>query len=117
MNNQLTYEGLRIEDRDDSSTTDVEESLMGDEKQMDGKRCGKGHKRKSKSVTCLHLLQEARWFLDIGLLLIIIGLLLRDQSQKAHPKTSENEVGGDFTGVGPHCKSYQAFGKHRRRLI
>jgi hypothetical protein len=38
------------------------------------------------------------------LLLVIVWLLVRDQSQKAMPMTSENEVGGDFTGVGPHCR-------------
>jgi hypothetical protein len=103
MASQLKYENIPIEDHEDSSTTEVEESLMGDEKQMYGDEFRQRYATKPKRVTCLSIINQARWFLDTVLLLVIIGLLARDQSQKAIPKTSENEVGGDFTGVGPHC--------------
>ncbi|KAH8756159.1 hypothetical protein BGZ57DRAFT_962703 [Hyaloscypha finlandica] len=102
MASQLKYENIPIDDQEDSSTTEVEESLMGDEKQMYGEEFRQRYATKPKRVTCLSIINQARWFLDTVLLLVIIGLLARDQSQKAIPKTSENEVGGDFTGVGPH---------------
>jgi hypothetical protein len=104
MTSQLKYENVRFDDHEDSSTTEVEESLMGDEKQMYGEEFRERYATKSKRVACLSILNQARWFLDTVLLLVIMGLLVRDQWQKAIPKTSENEVGGDFTGVGPHCR-------------
>lgn len=104
MTSQLTYENVPFDDREDSSTTDVEESLMGDEKQMHGENFNQRYTRNSKRKTCLSSLNQARWFLDTILLLVIVGLLVRDQSQRAIPKTSETEVGGDFTGVSPHCR-------------
>jgi hypothetical protein len=104
MASQLKYENVHLDDQDDSSTTEVEESLMGDEKQMHGEEFRERYTRKSKRKTCISMLKEARWFLDTILLLVIVVLLLRLQSQKDIPKTSEHEVGGDLTGVGPHCK-------------
>ena len=104
MTSQLKYENVEVDDHDDSSITEVEESLMGDEKQMHLEEFQQRYTTKSKRIACLSTLKEARWFLDTVLLLVIVGLLLRDQSQKANLKTSEREVGGDFTGVGPHCR-------------
>jgi len=101
---QPRYENLQLDDHDDSSITEVEESLMGDEKQMHRDEFRQRCSKKSKRRTCLTILNQARWFLDTILLLVIVGLLLRDQSQKADLSTSEHEVGGDMTGVGPHCK-------------
>jgi hypothetical protein len=104
MASQLKYENVQVDDHDDSSITEVEESLMGDQKQMHLEEFHERYITKSKRITFLSILKQARWLLDIVLLLVIIGLLLRDQSQKANLKTSEHEVGGDFTGVGPHCR-------------
>jgi hypothetical protein len=104
MTSQLKYQNLQADDHDDSSITEVEESLMGDEKQMHLEEFQQRYTKKSKRIACLSTFKEARWFLDTVLLLVIVGLLLRDQSQKVHLKTSEREVGGDFTGVGPHCR-------------
>lgn len=104
MTSQLNYENVPIYDHEDSSTTEVEESLMGDEKVMHGEEFRQRYAAKSKRVACLSIFNQARWFLDTILLLVIVVLLVRDQSQKAIPRTSENEVGGDFTGVGPHCR-------------
>ena len=104
MSSHLTYENVQLDDHDDSSITEVEESLMGDEKLMQVEEFGQRYRTKSKRIACLSILNEARWLLDTVLLLVVIGLLLRDQSQKANPKTSEHEVGGDLTGVGPHCR-------------
>jgi hypothetical protein len=104
MTSQLKYENVQLDDHDDSSITEVEESLMGDEKQMLVEELQLRYTKKSKRRACLSTIKEARWLLDTVLLLVIVGLLLRDQSQKANLKTSEHEVGGDFTGVGPHCR-------------
>ena len=104
MSSLPKYENVHSEDRDDLSITEVEESLMGDEGQMHRDELRKGYMAKSKKVTCLSILKEGRWFLDTALLLVIVVLLLRNQSEQSVPKTSEHEAGGDFTGVGPHCK-------------
>ncbi|KUJ18803.1 uncharacterized protein LY89DRAFT_706441 [Mollisia scopiformis] len=95
MAGQLKYENLQLDDHDDSSITEVDESLMGDEKHM-------GYKRKSRRPTWWSILKGS---LDTVLLLVIVALLLQYQSPKGTPKTSENEVGGDLTGVGPHFSS------------
>ena len=103
MTSQPKYENVQMDEQDDSSITEVDESLMGDEKLLTAEEFRQRYARRTKRTSCLSILREARWFLDIGLLLVIIALLLRNQSQNAIPKTSEHEVGGDLTGVGPHC--------------
>ncbi|TVY75767.1 Oxidase ustYa [Lachnellula suecica] len=97
MSKNLKYENVGIDDLDDLSTTEVDDSLMGDEK-------GFGQRRR-KRTTCLSILKEARWFVDTILLLVILGVVVRGQMKSAIPKTSEHEVGGDFTGVSPHFSS------------
>jgi hypothetical protein len=104
MAGQLKYGNLQLDDHDDSSITEVDESLMGDEKELHAAEFQNRYQRKSKRTTCLSILKEARWFIDTVLLVFIVVLLLRSQSQNTTPKTSEHEVGGDLTGVGPHCK-------------
>lgn len=105
MTSQPKYETVQLDYHDDSSITEVEEeSLIGDEKEMHEDDFRQRYTTKSKRIACLSILKEARWFLDTVLLLVIVGLLLRSQSQNAIPKTSEHEVGGDLTGVGPHCR-------------
>lgn len=101
MTSQLKYENIQqLDDHDDSSITEVEESLIGEEKCELRER----YRTKSKRTTCLSMLKKARWFLDTILLLVIVGLLLRDKSQEVISQTSEHDVGGDLTGVGPHCR-------------
>lgn len=102
MASQLKYENVNIDDHDDSSITEVDESLMGDDKLNDDLR---RYTRKSKRSSCLSFLKEARWYLDTLLLLVIVGLVWRGQREASIPKTSEHEVGGDMTGVGPHFPS------------
>jgi len=98
------YENVHFDDHDDSSTTEVEDSLIGDDREAHGGGLRKGgYMTKPKRITCLSILKEARWFLDTALLLVIVGLLLRKQSYNSTPKTSEHEATGDFTGVSPHC--------------
>jgi hypothetical protein len=102
MASQLKYENVHMDDHDDSSITEVDESLIGDEKHMNDEL--RLRYTKKKRTTCLSILKEARWFVDTILLLVIVGLLWRGQQQQSIPKTSEHEVGGDITGVGPHCE-------------
>ncbi|CZT13679.1 uncharacterized protein RAG0_17371 [Rhynchosporium agropyri] len=102
MPSQPKYETVQMDDQDDSSTTEVDESLMGDDKHLVAEEFRERYSRRSKTTTYLSILKEARWFLDIGLLLVIIGILLRNQSQNRIPKTSEHEVMGDITGIGAH---------------
>ena len=114
MSSLPKYENVQHDDRDDLSITEVEESLMGDDRQAHRDDLRKGYMAKSKRTTCLSILKEGRWFLDTALLLVIVVLLLRNQSQKSIPKTSEHEVTGDFTGVGPHCKDYHS---HKKEIL
>ena len=107
MSSQLKYDNVQIDEHDDSSITEVEESLMGDEKQMLVEEFPQSYTRKPRKTTCLSILKEARWFLDTILLLVIVGLLLRDRLPTVTPSSSEHEVGGDVTGVGPHCTEPQ----------
>lgn len=104
MASQLKYQNLDVDDHDDSSITEVEDSLMGDEKRMNEGEFGRRYRTKSRGLSYLSILKEARFFLDTILLLVIVGLLLRNQSQKNIPITSEQDAGGDITGVGPHCE-------------
>jgi hypothetical protein len=102
MSSQLKYENVQFDEPDDSSTTEVE-SLVGDQQE----KFNQLYTRKPKKNACLAVLKGLRWAVEIGLLLGIFGLLLRDQTKKAFPRTSEHEVGGDMTGVGPHCRLYK----------
>lgn len=104
MSNHPNYENLRDDDLEDSILTETEDSLMGEEKGVLLDEFRRGHATKSRRIGCLSILKEARWFLDIVLLGFIIILLLNDRSHKLDLSTSEHEVGGDITGVGPHCK-------------
>ena len=92
------------------SSTEVE-SLVGGEKQW---TCGDFHhtsQRSNRKILCSPLLAALRWVLVIGLQLIIVGLLARDQGLLDSTRwrgrsTSANQVGGDITGWGPHSKTY-----------
>ncbi|KAF2133691.1 hypothetical protein P153DRAFT_330107 [Dothidotthia symphoricarpi CBS 119687] len=85
-----------------SSSTEVE-SLVGRDKEWST------HEYHNKrNIICPPLLGALRWVLVIGLQLIIIGLLAKEQGLLKDSKwwrsstTSANEVGGDITGWGPH---------------
>jgi hypothetical protein len=108
---QHQYADVRKQDQhhDDDSSTEVE-SLVGGEKQWANDDY---HSRsyRSKRRTCWQRSVGAlRWFTIIALQIVIIGLLARDQGLLMDskwgrsPRTSENEVGGDVTGWGPHSE-------------
>ncbi|KAK3358767.1 hypothetical protein B0T25DRAFT_446382 [Lasiosphaeria hispida] len=77
------------------SSTEVDESLMGDEKQWHHSPV-----RRSRSSRWASLFSSWRWVVDTSLLVVILYLLLRDQSRQ-QPASQLWEVGGDFTGVAP----------------
>ncbi|KAK0721016.1 hypothetical protein B0H67DRAFT_577952 [Lasiosphaeris hirsuta] len=96
------YESVEhIDDHDHGeagSTTEVDESLMGDEKQWHHSR----PTRRSRPSRWAFLFKFSswRWIVDTSLLVVIIYLLLRDQSRQQSANQLW-EVGGDFTGVAP----------------
>ena len=112
MEPQHHYADVRSQDHhhDDDSSTEVE-SLVGGEKQW---AAGEYHSRAPPSrrrIMCPPLVAAMRWILVIGLQLVIIGLLARDQGMLDSTRwkarsTSANDVGGDITGWSPHSESY-----------
>ncbi|KAF2475370.1 uncharacterized protein BDR25DRAFT_382312 [Lindgomyces ingoldianus] len=90
---------------EDDSSTEVE-SLVGLDKQWASENF-KSRTRRSKRTICISFLKTTRWFVVIGLQLVVIGLLAHDQGLFHNVwwnsrTTSAKEVGGDITGWGPH---------------
>lgn len=103
ISSQPRYETVHLDDRDDAgSNTEVEDSLMGDEKKWDFQTPQTPQQRRRSKL--LSALWSGRWYLDTLLLLGIFGLLVRQQMKT--PTVPKWEVGGDFTGVHPTCKSH-----------
>ena len=97
--NKMAYENVSLHDDAEDSNTEVDESLIGDEKPWHGTR-------RSKRQTCWSLFNSYRWMIDTFLLLVITSLLLllrQEWASHGFPKSSY-QVGGDFTGAGPHCR-------------
>ncbi|EDU44873.1 repeatdomain containing protein [Pyrenophora tritici-repentis] len=105
MEPQHYYADVKDQHHDDDSSTEVESLVGGKQWQA-----GDYHNRAPPSrgnVMCLRAVAALKWVLVIGLQLIIIGLLARDQgllqsSLGRTPSTSEHDVGGDITGWSPH---------------
>jgi hypothetical protein len=93
------YEDLRHEDHDhDESSTEVE-SLTGEDKRWHAEQ----HPRiRSKRSGVARFMSSCRWVVDTILLVIILGLLVRQQMKEAPVNTWE--FLGDLTGVAPRCK-------------
>lgn len=108
MEPEHDYKNIHTHDHhDDDSSTEVE-SLVGMDKQWTSEDFERRTRRSKRSI-CLTILKASRWFLVIGLQLIIVALLAHDEGLLdrwiASSLTSEQEVGGDVTGWGPHSKS------------
>lgn len=95
-------------DDDNDSSTEVE-SLVGLEKHWVTDGFKSRTRRRSKRSTCVAILKASRWFLVIGLQVVIVALLARDQGLLSSLRlgsgrrtTSAQDVGGDVTGWGPH---------------
>ena len=104
MEAQHKYETVPVNHVDDcdESTTEVDESLMGDEAQWSDKSLGAG-RRPLKKRSLRSTIRSHRWILDTGLLLVILGLLVRDQLRQ--PPLNPYDFNGDLTGFGPRCTS------------
>lgn len=96
-----TYDELDKYDEARSST-EVDESLMGDEKPWHKQQPHQPLARRSIRSKIISALWSLRWVVDTLLLLAILGLLVRDQLRK--PEVNQWDFGGDFTGVGPRCR-------------
>lgn len=99
MDSQTKYENVHLDDHDEAeSHTEIEESLMGDEKKWHDPEFQR-LARQSKRSTSLSTLWSGRWFIDTILLLTILGLLIRQELRP--PPENQWDFGGDFTGVAP----------------
>lgn len=102
------YTDVRTNDHhDDDSATEVE-SLVEGEKSWATDDFHRSH-RPRRNILCPPIVAALRWLLVIGLQLIIIGLLARDQGLLDSTKwrarsSSAHEVGGDITGWSPHSE-------------
>jgi len=98
------YETLDIEDQDhdDLSSTEAGGSIIGEDKNWNAETFHQP-KRKSKRSRCCSILGFLKKGIDTLLLVTILGLLVRDK-WPSYSSSSQNDVGGDITGVGPHCK-------------
>lgn len=109
MEPQHQYTNVHSHDHhnDDDSSTEVE-SLVGMEKQWrSDSDYDNRTPRSRRQRLCSSIIPALRWLSVIGLQLIIVGLLARDQgllesTSWRSRSTSANEVGGDVTGWGPH---------------
>jgi len=100
---QHKYENVPAQQPDDcdESSTEVDESLMGEESQWNDKTLGMMDRR-SKKRSLRAKLASYRWLLDTSLLLVILGLIVRDQLRER--PVNPYDFGGDLTGVGPRCE-------------
>src|SRR4051794_16846201 len=107
MEPQHYYANVKEQHHDDDSSTEVE-SLVGGKQWVDGDYHSRAPPSK-RNVMCPPVVAALKWVLVIGLQLIIIGLLARDQGVLQSvlgkgPSTSQRDVGGDITGWSPHSK-------------
>lgn len=110
------YENLPdVDDHDNRSSTEVEEGLMHEEKHwhsidLDASPSPKKTWWKQTKA----LLRRYRWLIDTLLLLTNIGLslglslLMYYQFEDAKFPVTVRQVGGDYTGAGPMCRSPEA---------
>jgi hypothetical protein len=107
MEPQHEYKNVSaVDNHDDDSSTEVE-SLVGMEKHWAADTYAR---RTSKRNACVGILKASRWWVVIGLQLIMVGLLAKDQGllrqvgMGSKRSSSASEVGGDVTGWGTHSR-------------
>ncbi|OLN86564.1 hypothetical protein CCHL11_08510 [Colletotrichum chlorophyti] len=103
------YATVSNTDNYDDSNTEVEESLMDDDKRWHSIDLNAEPKTKrSLWKRCKILLRRYRWLIDTLLLLTNIGLslglslLMYYQFEDARFPSALREVGGDYSAAGPH---------------
>lgn len=99
ISTQPKYETVQLDDHDEAgSHTEVEDSLMGDEKKWrDQDDFHTAPRRRRNKV--LSVLKTGQSYLNTVLLLGILAVLVRQQLRIPSPERWE--IGGDFTGVAP----------------
>lgn len=109
MDADTKYETVQFDDRDDRSSTEVEESLIGEQ----DKRCRHCFARQElerNKVEREKRRRRERWNFFSGvvntvLLLANIGLLVNELTRQ--PRLNTWDFGGDLTGVSPSCTCYE----------
>jgi hypothetical protein len=105
MDKDAKYETVQFDDHDDRSSTEVEESLIGDQ----DKRCrhcfARQELERNKTEREKRRRRE-RWSFISGvvntvLLLANVGLLVNELTRQ--PRVNTWDFGGDLTGVSPSC--------------
>ncbi|KAI7913220.1 hypothetical protein M9X92_009587 [Pyricularia oryzae] len=100
------HDYANIDEHDDGrSSTEVDESLMGmDEEKHYSRRDHMLPSRRPKTLAAKLLapFKSGRWLIDTALLLVIIGLLVKDKWKEVG---NPWQIGGDITGVGPKFSS------------
>lgn len=105
---QSGYQNVALaEDKDDPrSSTEVDESVMGDEKHWRQHECHHhSHDKESTARKYMTRFRRYRWIVDTLLLCVNISLsllLVRDFWKEKSVSTIQ--VGGDVTGLGPDCR-------------
>lgn len=98
---QPTYENVSLSDdhEETMSNTEVDESLMGDEKEWHTS----GMQWRSRRRTITVLLDSYRWHIDAFLLFVItvLAALLLLQARRRDEPSTRWQVGGDYTGNAP----------------
>ncbi|KAK7960682.1 hypothetical protein PG996_011326 [Apiospora saccharicola] len=89
---QQRYNDLRVDDRDDRSSTEVE-SLMEE-------KTWPGTARQTQTQRTCDIFNQWRWLIDTTLLVAILVFVIRLQSP-AGAAPSKYQLNGDITGVGP----------------
>jgi hypothetical protein len=98
------YQSTNTEERDDRSSTEVEESLMGDEQKWHDEALRRPT-RISKFDRIFAVLRSLSGVVNTILLLGILAILLRNQFKQEPDKPLNTwQFGGDMTGVGPECE-------------
>jgi hypothetical protein len=105
---------------DDDSSTEVE-SLVGAEKQWATRDFQHTSQRSRRRAACLSWMGALRWAVVIGLQLVIVGLLAKEQGMLGSTlfkgrSTSQRDPGGDITGWSPHSKSSNSFQQRTHHL-
>lgn len=108
---QTLYDAeLAGEDREELlSSTEVDDSLMGDEEKQ-WRPQEPGARRQSKRTRFMSTFKSNRWLIGTTLQLVIVGLLVLVLLQDRQKEAVLTQVGGDYTGGGPTCKSFMEYG-------
>lgn len=106
------YQNVALADdkEDPRSSTEVDESVLGDDEKPWRTREGRhGGRRETTTQRYLAKFRRYRWIIDTLLLLVNISLsLLLVRNVWGDTAVARFQVGGDVNGLGPECKCHVA---------